>query len=53
MKYIVNKVFTDSQQDYVTHQVGDVIDVTKKRAKEITDYLGDDALTEKKGNKDE
>lgn len=46
MKYTVNKAFTDSQQNYVTHHVGDVIEVTKKRAKQITDCLGEDALIE-------
>lgn len=44
MKYIVKTPFIDLQNDSVTRQVGDVIDVTKKRHKEITDALGSDAL---------
>lgn len=44
MEYIVKTPFIDLQNDSVTRQVGDVINVTKKRHKEITDALGSDAL---------
>lgn len=48
MKYIVKTAFKDKAHDLKVRNVGDVIDATKKRAKEIMDELGTDALEEVK-----
>lgn len=48
MKYTVKTAFKDKENDLTVRNVGDVIDVTKKRAKEIMDKLGTDALEEVK-----
>ena len=44
MKYIVKLPFRDKENNLITRQKGDVIDITKKRAKAITDVLGLEAL---------
>lgn len=55
MKFKVNREFKDKKNDLIVRKIGDIIDITEKRAKEIIKALGEGSLEkikEKKSSKE-